>query len=491
MIVLAYERDPNTDPRLLGRDLNELQQRYDRQKQLAATTNGYQAIDHQTLFESEMMFEIASKLPYLKDVSGVAKKLFDEHVYNINQELAPQAQMTAQAQQERLFEYVQTTQHETWSKLTKLTANNAYAASATDNALATYLGARTTDHAYSIFNNNPRFQQSEVVKYMATVVQANGTMAADVRQLKAAYQRDMQKLISRVEQSQRSFEEFQRLQNRRAEVQRIRTQVEQNRQERDLELSAARSGLTIVTMFIPDKKFARDLNISGGVAISVVDSIGKYNDLLTLNRGNSKVAGLSAVVLTGNLLTAFTTLMTIFNEPGPSPDQIIISQLREIQSTLIKLRQDMNYRFDRVDITLTQIYDGLLKNLAKIDFDIGRVEGRVEDVQASLLQLATQLDHLQQSMFEYLTDLSQRMTNKSITYCLEFSKLYGPVKFDEADYRKCQADFLTWAVNDSKDRLASPITSIYDPEFSPQTRTLPLPSKINLLAYIVSQIEKI
>jgi hypothetical protein len=242
-----------------------------------------------------------------------------------------------------------------------------------------------------------------------------------------------------------------------------------------------------VTTFIPDKKLARDISVSGSVVISSIDAIGKYNDAIIQNKGRTDAA--SSILLTSNLLTGFTTLMTIFDDPKKSPDALIMEELRNLREEVIKLHQDMTYRFDRVDITLNQIYVGLLRNLARIEYDVGKLDGKLEDVQTSLLQLSAQLDHVEQAMFEYLTDLSVRMTNRSMTYCLEFSKLYAPATLDDEDYRRCQADFLTWAVSDSRDRLAAPLTNIYEADFSRLTRELPLPSKINLLAYIVSQVD--
>ena len=197
---------------------------------------------------------------------------------------------------------------------------------------------------------------------------------------------------------------------------------------------------------------------------------------------------MSAIVATGNIVAGAMTIVSLFSDNGQTPDQMILSELAEIRRAILEFHKDMSYRFDRVDITLSEMYTGLSRALDLIDTRLGKLDGRVADVQLALLRESQQLNRLHRNMFDYLNDLSLRSINKGVSYCLDYSLFFPSLHLSDDDYRRCQIDFVTWATSDSRDKLSTgSFTNLDDPVFSMETRAWPLAAKINLLASAMQQ----
>lgn len=488
IIVLAYMQNPNIDPTQLTLSLNKAQAEYDSQKQLAGSAEGYQYFSRDDLHKADLMFKAASQIPGVKPYSDLSKDVFDEEVYQVNKKLSPEAQIASQSEQYSLFARTQEAQDTTLSRLAELGNSNPRAAEVIDHVFANYAGAKVTDKALVIAQGNPAFKDSQTLQYIASSVGPNGQINITLEEFRAKYDSDMTNMFNAVNQNRVLLSDIQTRLKRQEEIAMAKEKAAEAEQQRELMISAARAGVFIFSSFVGDKKTSHDISVAGNTIISMADEINKYKDIAA---GSFATSGLSAVILTGNMLSGAMTIASLFSDPTETPDAMILSQLREIQHTLSIMRDEMHYRFDRIEVSLNEIYGGLLRALAQIDLDIGRVNGRVADIQATLLEFELRLNRLQASIYFYLNDLSNRMTNKSVTYCLDFTELYAPAVLDEVDYRHCQSDFLTWAISDSRDRLASPLpaSSPSQPSFSGEVRQFPLPSKINLLMQVASQLD--
>ena len=70
-------------------------------------------------------------------------------------------------------------------------------------------------------------------------------------------------------------------------------------------------------------------------------------------KGLDKVTSLSTVVMTGsNVLGAVMSVVALFGEGEPTPDQMILEEIVKLRQQVDQLRTEMHDRFDQIDIQL-------------------------------------------------------------------------------------------------------------------------------------------
>ena len=107
------------------------------------------------------------------------------------------------------------------------------------------------------------------------------------------------------------------------------------------------------------------------------------------------------------------------------PTQVILEQLQEIRKQIVALRDEMRVRFDRIEKRLNKMYLGLLDQLAEMDFDLGQIEGNVDELQVALYDLHAELQRLATDLHAFLEAANRRDLIEAINGSLGFRERTG------------------------------------------------------------------
>ena len=251
--------------------------------------------------------------------------------------------------------------------------------------------------------------------------------------------------------------------------------------QRQLVLDVAQSSIQGLSKLIglSDPKLAQQVGTVGGATVQVGQAVSKYlHDAETLKSASK---GLAAAALTGDIIGAAVDMFSLFGS-GP-PDGGVLAQIKALSQQIEELHKDMDRRFDRVDASLNNILAQLSDNFAKIDFQLGVLNGNVQSIQAELLDIQARLNRLEQYSFAWLTAFSKEQLVEVMNGCLGYRARTGS-DIGFAQFAVCENAFYTWAHDHSGDELWA---GVQQPSYAvddvyPTLVNFPLSANINYLA---------
>jgi alpha-tubulin suppressor-like RCC1 family protein len=163
----------------------------------------------------------------------------------------------------------------------------------------------------------------------------------------------------------------------------------------------------------------------------------------------------------GSLFSGGMGIFNVFSGGNPAQDAVA-DQLSNIQTLLGDLSENTNYRFDRVDESLTTIFETMHQqfNLVTNYFDgqgrrIAELQGDVNAIRSSLVDIHGDLDRLERHLLAYVNQLYGRDLNEDFNHYLGYEATYGsPMSY--LDYADTENHFFTHARNNAVDGLSSP-----------------------------------
>lgn len=171
-----------------------------------------------------------------------------------------------------------------------------------------------------------------------------------------------------------------------------RRQQELFERENDrLRMEGLRSGayLAGVAIGFIDPELGQQVNAVTGAAFEINRSIEAYQAAMELG---SDISGSASLVMTGNFVAVGLSLMNAFSDRGPSPEQMILDELRLVRQQIADVRKEMHERFDIVDEKLDQIYQRLDEGFADLEYQLS-------GNRRALSQIRSALKRLQRSQF--------------------------------------------------------------------------------------------
>jgi hypothetical protein len=237
----------------------------------------------------------------------------------------------------------------------------------------------------------------------------------------------------------------------------------------DLATSITDYGAILVKMVSASKDFV-DAAIAVGKAIEKLDDITFDQILLGAGIGFNVAMIAVAIGLSG-----------LLGKSKP-PTQVILEQLREIRKQIVELRDEMRVRFDRIEKRLNKMYIGLLDRLAEMDFDLGQIEGNVDELQVALYDLHAELQRLATDVHAFLEAANRRDLIEAINGFLGFRERTGE-ELSLADFRAAENEFFSWGNDHAKDPLQAgpPDRDFADGDILAELGALPLATNVNYL----------
>jgi hypothetical protein len=318
---------------------------------------------------------------------------------------------------------------------------DAQSSSSFQSAFDGYIGSRinglTTDSSQTLLDHNPNFAQTLQLKNLQDTVRSNDKniqiQLSDVETNLNTHIEDLadvvkgdQSVLHALNQQQANLAAY--IKNVAAQQQ--AAQLTQQRQQLDqLQIEAADAAFQIFGKLIPGKA-GQQISQAGQVAVKVTSEISNF-----VNHTSNISSGLGAVVLTGKLLSAASSLGSIFGG-GPSQLDVTSSQLKQLSQQVGALQEDMDARLNRIDRALAQIYDQQSKDFQQIMATLETVQVSLSAISDDLSSLRAQLTGVQTSLIGVMERLDGSSFYKEYNASLHYFDLQKhPMpnqEFDEA-----------------------------------------------------------
>jgi hypothetical protein len=227
--------------------------------------------------------------------------------------------------------------------------------------------------------------------------------------------------------------------------------------------SGTKSALGVLAALadLGDEEFGNDIREFAAISVGMLEAIRKVAEAsIQVGKVISGIASASAsqLLLGGGIGFAFvmTALMIqatgLFGGRSKPIEQVILEEIRKLAELVAEIRDQMRARFDRIDQRLDRLYAGILARLAEIDFNLGQVAGNVEELQASLYQLHTELTRLTADLQAQLDAAHRRDLVEGINGFLNFQERTGQ-PIDAESFFEGENLFFSWGNDHAKDAL--------------------------------------
>ena len=253
--------------------------------------------------------------------------------------------------------------------------------------------------------------------------------------------------------------------------------------EHQLKLNAIQSSLFIAYTLadVVDPEFAYQLSTVGNSTLQVAESLNSWMQTIA---GLGKLGGaFSTIVMSGNVLGAVMNVVSLFGDSGPTIDQMILEEIGKLRRQVDKLRTEMHSRFDRIDEELNEIYVTMQDRFDLIDIQLGRLNGKVDEVQRTLIGLDNKLSRVERNNFEFINALGRRPLLEAINGGLGYQERTGvPMPF-QPEFVNFENVLQSWGTIHAFDALnTGPTQREYTPDkVLMELNTFPLDSNINYL----------
>ncbi|HEX5399834.1 MAG TPA: hypothetical protein VFY06_12390, partial [Verrucomicrobiae bacterium] len=348
--------------------------------------------------------------------------------------------------------------------------------------------------------NSPLHDDDTMTTLLAlSQASGNGSLTVSSNQLMTLFTNEMQTIqgtintnlavLAQINQSQPDLLAY--LTNQAAIDANTQLQTEVQRGQPARLASATAAGLVQSKLMPENKKSAQ---IEGTVSAIADIGIG----IATCCVGEeAHPEGLSSVVSGG---------LEVFNlfTGNQSPQDLMAAQISNIETLMGDLSHNVNYRFDRVDQSLTTIYNTMNQQFSQIEIqnqgtaqEIAQLKGNVYEIRNSLVTVQSSLDRIEAENFASFNTLQYNQLvgpiDNDLLYRVQYPSTRGP--FPETgssdSYTADEGLFYGYANNEANDAVSSPSSSLdlSASSLQQQLAARPLDANLNYIQqYLISTL---
>lgn len=293
---------------------------------------------------------------------------------------------------------------------------------------------------------------------------------------------EIQGTLAQLNAQQQDLVDFMNDQQAREEA---RALAEAEAAEHELRLAAAESALTTISTLtgLVNPRLGKQIEVVGSSVIQIGETVRGWMQATAGLSALETLTSLSTVIATGNALAAVMTIVSLFGEQGPSPEQMILEEIGKLREQIDQLGEEMHDRFDRVDEQLNTIYDTMQERFDQIDLQLGRINGSLVEIQQSLLNLDMRLSRLERNNYEFLDALGRRPLVDAINGGIGYRRRTGLAMPYQPEFVTYENTFHTWGTANAFDALsAGPTQRDYrDSQVLSELNAYPLDANLNYL----------
>lgn len=349
ILTLKYQENPDLDPLKVVEEFQRLRADYDRRVN-KGQDKGYVALKSKDEI-IRIGLDVASQLPRGEFI-GVIKRAYE---YTIDKYAFPKldeaTQVTAAQRRFEDWEDIRKREASILKDSIDLAKTNDKFATAFDTLFGPELNASIKDvTASTIIARNPTIKIPPRIKnnigqdgtVLIALQELQDMSRAEFKNISGSLE-DIRSTVKSIDQKQDRLIEYMQDQVKRQEAQKL---AADKQAEHQLKLDAANSSLFVVSTlagFI-DPQTGKYISVVGSSFIHFGESVNGWMGAVAGLSALQAIGSLSTVVMTGNILGAVMNIISLFEEAGPSPDQIILDSIRDLRNEIGTLRQEMSAR---------------------------------------------------------------------------------------------------------------------------------------------------
>ena len=149
--------------------------------------------------------------------------------------------------------------------------------------------------------------------------------------------------------------------------------------------------------------------------------------------------------------------------PQPTPDELILNEVRQIRADLAKMSEQIEKSFAAIDEHLTTLHRDVMSSLDLLAASQAKTQHQIEGVRATLVGLQQQMVGIDVAVHE----LFQTDHNFELSEAINAGLGYGdrdPTKqgLSPSDFNRFSSTFYTYAVRASRDKINQPMSGPTD-----------------------------
>lgn len=252
-----------------------------------------------------------------------------------------------------------------------------------------------------------------------------------------------------------------------------------------LVFDSAKSYVSIVTDFMSliDAKAGRYFSTINTAAIKIGESIEKWVTATAKLSTLGAIGSISTIIMTGNIVSAVMSVVSMFSDSGSSLDQQILEQIGKLRQQIDDLHRDMLAHFDRIDKELNALYTAMQDRFNLIDLQLGKLNGNVQSIQRELIGIELSLSRIERNNYQFLDAGFRRPLLDAINGAIGYRTRTGATMPYTPDFVTNENVFQTWGTVHAFDALsAGPAQRDYnDGQVLAELNAYPLDANINYL----------
>ncbi len=204
-------------------------------------------------------------------------------------------------------------------------------------------------------------------------------------------------------------------------------------------------------MGFADPRFGKQLQTIGKAVVTSVTAINSYVTTVLGQGLTAAATAMGTAVLTGNLLGAAMSLVTLFTGGGPDPNALILGEIAKLREQINRLAVGMNNRFDRIESALNTMYADLVGLLTDLTRSVAEVRARLGHIATQLQTIESKIDSMALAIHVALQSIEQDDLNTVITTYVHHREIAGvPIPdYDTVYYPKAESPTFKFATIDA------------------------------------------
>jgi hypothetical protein len=226
-------------------------------------------------------------------------------------------------------------------------------------------------------------------------------------------------------------------------------------------LQGAAQGLSVLTslMRLVDPKLSADVDRIGTAVIQTARATVEVVQTAAniVSEGLTAALSAGALAATGNFVGAAAALIGAFFGSGPSVDEQILEEVKQLRADMDELHTDMIDRFDKLDAKLTQVYIDVMRAVNLIRVDERRLAEEVAVVQALLKEQQAALARVERNLELFFRIPSREELKVNMAAALGRPQRSKSPEMSRGEYEKYAGYFYIWATSTCQQDVESPV----------------------------------
>lgn len=178
--------------------------------------------------------------------------------------------------------------------------------------------------------------------------------------------------------------------------------------------------LLSVLVGFADRRAGQIVAGTGNAAVQIATAVNNFLPTLAAKGLSAALFSMSGIGLAANVLGAIQTLLPVFSNAGPSPEQQILDEVKVLKQQVGQLRNEMHDRFDRIETALASLYDAMYDQFDVVVKLHQATHAQLEQITADLAEVTTQVDYWGHALFKSAQQAGKDAVITTMNSALDF-----------------------------------------------------------------------